>query len=1531
MFPSLGEIFRGRFADGFRRRAQLRKAGRLGSRLEEPRRPTMHFEPLEQRLLLSADLNPVVDNFLATLDPGTAQPAQIVHHYADGDGVITIGNSVGGNGSDLALTGVKLTFANLAYDSANTRWNGQVGVEATGATLFPDFLGVAVTDRDDDADAFAVVGLLDLAPGTEATFFLDDIDAETIGWPSFLDVNIVDLQFDFDDFRTNNDLNSLHLEVALEGLDTGNDVLNELLAADNPLFGLSIEGSAEVTLAIDEIEDTVDAAQALAIPGALRSALAAAMASSLDGLAGKVSGKLFKVGSIDAGFIYQKVTVDPDQNGPLSEETATYLAIEGGFSIGDEEFGGRGAKLEVAFAVSELGPLQFYISGGPIKRFEPTTGLTLEEVNLGVRFNTTIEELQTETDFQATAATVQAVGAASRVTLTMSGHDLAIGDDFRIREAGNAAYNGDFEVFAVNGDEVIYDVEFDPGLWVGDAEIMRLSITDPLDLRDAGLESGIAPPDDISDWRTQLNAAVANQIQAGDDIWAQLFGEVVFGGGATLSIDPIPDTVMQLEVDLMIDTDLRILLQGNLSFLDGLVEFPASLYADMSDLFTGAGRFLFLADLPEVPVLDPLLVLRGEAFFETLAATNVLDALVTESGGFWDIEFFLALDNPSEEFIVGDNAVVFGADQSAFDGTFEVIAIDDDAGSITVRTNADPGAWGTVGKLANQNALLGGFRMGLEGGIDLNIPLVTTLTLEGTTELEFRIPAPDAVEDLRIDFEFDVTLSETNVGNIGNANGKLHVTIDADAPLPTSANPFGGLEIWGAALLTTDFEFLEEIGLFASAAGLLRINTSTSNKPDEILKNVHGATVLVALPAQSFALRLDGSVDFRIDFNGNDEFALSESAFLVEGAFVLEFSAEQGFNVAIFREGAGGTLAAATLHLGPTGHRLLTFDVFGFLAIRDDGFAANMVLTTDASLPLGLASIEATAVLIVNTTGEEVLFTIPGGAVDPDRSGLTVSIPKSAPANPSAVLASLSVEDLINGSAWAVNPALPGAAYGVVFLRGNLELLSVLDLDVSGYILLSEDVVSLEVNFSAAGNFLNLASASASGSLFFSSEGEFAVDVHGAVQLGPDWINIHGSADLDITYLDNNGKASGGNGNRVLNVFGSLSVGATVFDIDVGDLTLSVSYNGNTGAITVRVPYLEPFWDSDCWSTFFGDVCVYYPNVRTAHFGISVGTLTANPVQPPPPVLGQVDGNGVLTLNVGAAAGARNLLVDEEDEIVVIDQVGNAIRVSMFGHSQTFSGVSSILIADMASGNDFVDVRSGVAAPLDVRFGAGNDRLNYGGSGAVRAFGEGGNDRLESGSGADQLFGGAGDDLINGGAGNDRIEGGDDSDTLIGGDGNDTILGGLHADIIVGDRAVVEGSISSSIVRTVASAGAGNDILQGNDAFDIIFGGGGSDTISGDRGNDRLFGDDGMLTIVNDVNAQPVITLLDLGFSGNDLVTWAVGDGSDTVDGQLGHDTLDIFGTDGSEQITLGASGVRFSAAVGAAPLGVAGIETANI
>ena len=75
----------------------------------------------------------------------------------------------------------------------------------------------------------------------------------------------------------------------------------------------------------------------------------------------------------------------------------------------------------------------------------------------------------------------------------------------------------------------------------------------------------------------------------------------------------------------------------------------------------------------------------------------------------------------------------------------------------------------------------------------------------------------------------------------------------------------------------------------------------------------------------------------------------------------------------------------AGLTLGPKNSPLVEFGVLGFLAIRSNGIAADLVLTTNTSLPLGLASVDATAVFIVNTTGDDVVFEIPGGATDPNR------------------------------------------------------------------------------------------------------------------------------------------------------------------------------------------------------------------------------------------------------------------------------------------------------------------------------------------------------------------------------------------------------------------------------------------------------------------------------------------------------------------------------------------------------------------
>jgi hypothetical protein len=72
----LDTIFRKRFTKPFRRVAEWRKARQLERQMRASRLSKVQLEPLEQRVLLSADLNVVIDGFLDTLNPAVPQPAQ---------------------------------------------------------------------------------------------------------------------------------------------------------------------------------------------------------------------------------------------------------------------------------------------------------------------------------------------------------------------------------------------------------------------------------------------------------------------------------------------------------------------------------------------------------------------------------------------------------------------------------------------------------------------------------------------------------------------------------------------------------------------------------------------------------------------------------------------------------------------------------------------------------------------------------------------------------------------------------------------------------------------------------------------------------------------------------------------------------------------------------------------------------------------------------------------------------------------------------------------------------------------------------------------------------------------------------------------------------------------------------------------------------------------------------------------------------------------------------------------------------------
>jgi len=132
---------------------------------------------------------------------------------------------------------------------------------------------------------------------------------------------------------------------------------------------------------------------------------------------------------------------------------------------------------------------------------------------------------------------------------------LKVGDEFRIINAGNPNYNSgvdNFVVTGVSGNDITYEVEVDPGAYTT-ADIRKMTISDPLDLRDPGFAS--TRDLSLSDWENQLDRAVVNQMNAGDSVWDVLIDKAVIEAGATLSFSPrIPDKLLRFDGDVLLDT-----------------------------------------------------------------------------------------------------------------------------------------------------------------------------------------------------------------------------------------------------------------------------------------------------------------------------------------------------------------------------------------------------------------------------------------------------------------------------------------------------------------------------------------------------------------------------------------------------------------------------------------------------------------------------------------------------------------------------------------------------------------------------------------------------------------------------------------------------------------------------------------------------------------------------------------------------------------------------------------------------------------
>ncbi len=158
---------------------------------------------------------------------------------------------------------------------------------------------------------------------------------------------------------------------------------------------------------------------------------------------------------------------------------------------------------------------------------------------------------------------------------------------------------------------------------------------------------------------------------------------------------------------------------------------------------------------------------------------------------------------------------------------------------------------------------------------------------------------------------------------------------------------------------------------------------------------------------------------------------------------------------------------------------------------------------------------------------------------------------------------------------------------------------------------------------------------------------------------------------------------------------------------------------------------------------------------------------------------------------------------------------------------------------------------------------------------------------LDGGADLDAVFtdGTSGDDVFN------IVANGTLAQVSDGGTGFFTVAGAESVQVNGkgGEDTITAGNGLAAIIPLLSlDGGGGNDVIRGGDGADMLVGGGGSDFIDGNRGDDIVL----------------------LG-GGSDTASWDPGDGSDTIEGQTGKDTLQFNGANISEHIDVSANGTR--------------------
>lgn len=648
---------------------------------------------------------------------------------------------------------------------------GSLSVTLTG-------LGLGGTARQFAIDEDGNIATL---PGFAVT--LDVSDPSKFSWPAWLPIQITFVGITWTDFE--NDI--LDFQITLSASVT--KIENLPLEVSGLVEGVVIDIGA---LTRGEFPITDITSVGVSIGG--------------EAFGGEVEGSLFlSVLKMDAN----NELIPVGDNTTEVAKRVFYGGIEAGFN-----FGGM-SGFSIRIGLSELGPLELYLSASIPVLLEPTSGLAITDFRAGVTFNSTLP-----------------------------------------------------------------------------------SITDPMELE--GNEFKPKAQQTLQQWKDALEVSVVNQVknsQPGDSFWDQFTAPMKIEGGATLFSLYASQNAFKADIDIILSTDGKFLINARMTFGSSL-SLDGILYADLSNVSSGAATILFLAHQPAkstTPPVTPIMTYFGSIAFGFTTADGS-DATPT---------------NPADTF------------------------------QITV-----------------------------SGGVKIQALSFAAITISGSVTMSFA--------DTRFDLDLTGSVNISYLGDAIGVAGALHLVKNGDT-----------YDMWGALVMTPNFDKLEKIGLYVDGAALWRLNI-TDDQLTEVLDVPGRGEVTVDLEPYSFSVLIEGYIVFQI---------ASTEWFRMEGAFGMEFS-QTGFDVFM----AGLSDSKAKLLIGPSSNPWITFTMEGFMQISGDGIAAKLDIYLDDDFPDSFGiTMQSTYLLQMNTTGKEISYTLPESILDPpgDETERTITV-SAGPTGPLA-------------------------------------------------------------------------------------------------------------------------------------------------------------------------------------------------------------------------------------------------------------------------------------------------------------------------------------------------------------------------------------------------------------------------------------------------------------------------------------------------------------------------------------------------